>query len=451
MKRRHLIILSHGILALAGFFGARLLDASAKGGPDASGAGSASSGERSGVGSESRPTRPGAGNFNQPGPSKQSRFRAAWDALPDQQLTKPERLAAQRRMLLEWAKFDLAGAMEQALDIPWDDTIGNGANSSPMVSVFADAFAEDPAGTWDLIHSGRFGLGSSLLRSSWIQAVGKSDPLTLAGSLSAASWRDRDAILDTLENARNGSQELGKALVDTLSGLPEEVLSAEDLMRFVPELSLEEIHERMATIDDFSDREAKLLVLQLTQKQSAELRQREDPNEVVAIVRENMSMLPEDAQGEFIHQVLKNSLPPEKSMAGGRQTFALVDLLVEGEHWDLLDNSYSRRRVSKAEGIPAEERAAWALTLPPSREVFALFHQSVKDYVSKSPEEAWRWIGGISDPVWRDRAYGEFASRAINERKEYEASRRALDQISDQEYRTIQEDKRPDWAKAMDE
>jgi len=47
-----------------------------------------------------------------------------------------------------------------------------------VASVFAEAFLSDPDGSWELITSDEFGMGASMLRRAWYQAM-HGEPLTL--------------------------------------------------------------------------------------------------------------------------------------------------------------------------------------------------------------------------------------------------------------------------------
>ena len=445
MKLPKTALLSYTTAALIGFCLALVFgrgDGGAPGEPELAGA---EAGEmRRGASKLARGANPQNTRMNS---SQRSRFRAAWNALPDQKLSKRERLETQRRMLAEWAKIDLAGAMDAALTVPWDDS---SSLSGPVASVFADAFRANPEESWDLIQSGGFGLGSAFFRNVWINNVCQSNPLLVAEVMPEGSWRDRERMITQLQKLGASDPGVRAALVDALRAQPDDVVTAAHLQKLLPPPSLEEMQERAAGMDDFSGREGQLLILQLMKSRSEEIKEQRDPAELTALVSETMAILPHEAQGRFLYQIMGRSLASEDGETGGRQAMALVDLLVDGEHWDYLDDAFTKRRVSRAAAVPPDERAAWAVTLPELDEANTLFHQSVKDYVSKKPAEAWQWIEGLPQGRWRDHAYGEFSLRAINNRKDYEASRRALDQIVDLEYRSYMEQRRPDWAKEMD-
>lgn len=76
-------------------------------------------------------------------------FYAAWNALPDQKLSPKDRILAQRKILAEWAKVDLAAAMEMAISEGWDDSahglaLGDTYRQGPYASALKDAFLANP-------------------------------------------------------------------------------------------------------------------------------------------------------------------------------------------------------------------------------------------------------------------------------------------------------------------
>lgn len=446
MTERGDFMFGYGLTAVIGFCLALLFvgrDGSKGGGADQSGtsAGAATTGA--------------AGQFPAAGPHtsrmgtplERSRFRAAWNALPDQDLTKSERLDTQRRMLAEWARIDLAAAMDAALTVPWDNS---STMTGPVASLFSNVFQEDAERSWNLINSGRYGLGAAFYRNVWINNVSQSDPLLVVECMPEGSWRDRNRMIAQLHTFNAKDPQMLARIGDALRAQPDDIVTAAHLQKLVPQPSLEEIQEQAAKMEDFSSRDGQVLTSQLIKAQSERLKAQSDPAAVAAAVTEVMATLPHQGQGEFIYQVLSKSLAAEKSKTGGRQALAVVDLLVAGEHWDYLDDPYTQRKVSRAIGVPPVERAGWAVTLPDREETLTLFHQSVKEYVSQKPDEAWQWIEALPKGTWRDHAFGEFSLRATGKRKDYEGSRRAIDQIADPEYRAYIEQRRPDWAKEMD-
>ena len=104
-----------------------------------------------------------------------------------------------------------------------------------------------------------------------------------------------------------------------------------------------------------------------------------------------------------------------------------------------------------ARGMTPAERAAWVVTLPEREETSELFHRGIDTYIAKNMEESWDWMEAFPPGRWRDRAFSEYSQQAIQTHKDYKASRRALDQIADPNFRKEVENWRPGWAKEMDQ
>lgn len=396
-------------------------------------------------------TRAGKGGINH----SPAAFRAAWAALPDQKLKTKDRIAAQRKLLAEWAKVDLEGAMEAAISEGWNDSaagisLGNTYRQGPYASALKGAFLENPEQSWAIIQSDRLGLGRSMLRHAWLEAMAQK-PLVLASKLGEISWRERGEVISSLRYNRlhDVTQE---QLFQELSRYPEDVIETADLLQFIPTPSPEDARNALAGVTDFESRGGKLSLLSygkaLNQSfLSSESNFQENFAQVIGQIEE----LPHAAQGALLYGLYTDF--DEDSYRGGRseKTLALLDELIAGEHWDLVNRREVVRQFKYGTSdLSLEERAAWVTELPERRETFEIFYRGIEGYVGANMDLAWEWIQEFPADHWRDQALAVYSQEALNRHEDYEASQRALNAIQNPNVRRAAESWRPEWAKQRD-
>ncbi|MEK7951558.1 hypothetical protein [Luteolibacter soli] len=373
---------------------------------------------------------------------KGGEFARAWKALPTAKLTTGERIQTQRELLKQWAEVDLAAAIDAALAEAWDSDNGNYYDpTGPLLQSLAEALAKDPAYSWDMLHGRQFDLGTGMLRFVWIRAVGQKDPIFLASKMGELSWRDREKAINACRMNLQAGSETATKLFETLSRLPEDVVSAEDLLTFsdgvTSPLSPEEFQQTILSLAGQNDRMAKLRAIQWGQMLSSK-----DPSEINA----QLSAIPQALRWEVEWAAFTT---PDVTGAGkNTNTLALAGLLVQDGAWDKLE---SRTTVSQLQSLAsngaAKEVADFATTLPVRKETTELFHRSVDHYLRENMDTARDWMAGLPAGEWRDRAYAEYSQQALNAHNNPEASRWALDQIGNPTFKGEAESWRSQWEK----
>lgn len=369
-----------------------------------------------------------------------SEYARAWKAVCNGKYTTRERVRLQRDLLQPWAEVDLAAAIEAALGEAWDHDGGSDFDPcGPLLDVFSEALANHPQDGWDMIRGRQFGVGTGMLRRVWMEAVGLKDPLFLAGRLGELSWRDREQALAICHTAIQNRSDGVTAddLFKVLAGFPEDWLNAEQLMEFVPAQDgpAEEVAElkqeiiRLANDDDrLATLKAMLLGRRLAGKTPAEI-----AGEIEA--------MPEVVRAEVAWAALKDTDNTEHIPG-------LVDLLIADGAWAKVEQRETVQQLQKyARGGGAKEVAEWATTLPVRTETIELFHRSVEPYFSENLENSRAWLVKIPRGVWRDRAFAEFSQVALNVHHNSRASRWALEQIDDDDFKQEAEGWRSQWEK----
>lgn len=368
-----------------------------------------------------------------------SDYARAWKAVRDCKFTTRERISAQRDLLEKWAKVDLAAAIEAALGEAWDRDGGSDSDpSGPLLDVLSDALANNPQEGWEMIRGRQFGVGTGMLRREWIEAVGARDPMFLAKRLGDLSWRDRGHAAEICHAAVHGrSDAVTEAdLFKVMAVFPEEVVSAEQLLDFTTPhggaVDLTTIKEEIVRLGKEDDRLAKVKAMLLG---------RELVSKSPAEIAEEIDNLPKGVREEVVWAVLKDTGRME-NVPG------LVDLLIDGEAWAKVEQLETVRQLQKlARNGGAAEVAEWATTLPVREETIELFHRSVETYLAEDLERSRAWLAKIPPGVWRDRAHAEYSQVALHGYNNSRASRWALDQITDVDFKIEAEDWRAQWEK----
>jgi hypothetical protein len=389
---------------------------------------------------------PGLGSASTSGgfrPSKEwhgSEFARAWKAVRAGKFTTPERLKAQRELLKRWAEVDLTAAIEAAMGEAWDDDHGEvfGGGTGPLLDVFWEAFAKNPQEGWDMIRGRQFGVATGILRGIWMSAVGAKDPLFLATHVGELSWRDRQDALYACQNgiSRTPGGVTGADVFKVLAGLPEDVVTTEQLLEFAsPHTVITDpasLKEEILRLGSGDGRLAKVKAMLLGRALAAK-----SPGEIAGEIQD----LPKELGQEVLWAAFK----------GGRNAegvLGVMDLLIREDAWakvEQRDTVQQLQRLSRNGGAAAV--ADWATTLPVRKETSELFYRSVETYLRENMDTSRTWIAGIPTPGWRDRAYAEYSQQALNAHNDAAASRWALDQIGDSAFKGEAESWRSQWEK----
>lgn len=386
---------------------------------------------------------PGGGGASKSGgfrPSKEwhgSEFARAWKAVRGGKFTTPERLKAQRELLKRWAEVDLTAAIEAALGEAWDDDHGEvfGGGSGPLLNVFSEAFAKNPQEGWDMIRGRQFGVATGILRGIWMTAVGAKDPLFLASHVGELSWRDRQ---DALYACQNGISRIpggvtGADVFKVLAGLPEDVVTTEQLLEFAaPQRAADpaSLKEEILRLGSGDGRLAKVKAMLLGMALAAK-----SPGEIAGEIRD----LPKELGQEVLWAAFKRGHNAEGVLG-------VMDLLIKEDAWAKVEQRDTVRQLQRLSRDGAAAAVAdWATTLPVRKETSELFYRSVDTYLRENMDTSRTWIAGISNPGWRDRAYAEYSQQALNAHHDPAASRWALDQIGDSTFKGQAESWRSQW------
>lgn len=370
-----------------------------------------------------------------------SNLETFWNFLPDEKLSTKDRIEAQRRILKEWGRVDLEGAIKAMLaESWWSGTRTGGFNAQfagPLASAFAEAFQSDPAGSWDQITSGEFGIGASMLRRAWYDAM-RGEPLIIAGKLSEVPEGELAGVVGILGGADLSDAKVREGVIGMLKEMPEAKVSTREIMKFLPKVSSAEAEKNFEAMTDFSTRDGEIALFQYSQarfigEKFEGLRSHDEGN--VTEYRNVLEDLPQEVGGRFLYGLLAGSFSHQTAMGTKLRTLDLLNLMAEGGHWEQVKRAQNLVVVRQGFGLSAEERASWAATLPEREETVEVFEESIRPYISKNEGKALGWIEKTLEGTWRDRALLAYSTQMLGLNRRLHDSREAIEKIEDAEIR----------------
>jgi hypothetical protein len=439
MIASHQKILSHVVCVVAGVCVAATLRSAmiARSGDDADGeasqgrsirgAGEAGSGEGQTRGKSAKPGE------RVEAPLRSKDFREAWKAIARRDLTAKERMIMQKKLLQEWAKVDLEGAMSAALEGNWDYDEG-GVNS--MVPAFRDAFIKNPMEAWEVIQSGRLGLGSPLFRWQWVNAVSAENPLLVLSCFGDFSANLQKSALGPILDRHSKDPAVRDAILKLLRERPADeqtkVLAMEFYKQVVPDDAPGEL---VAIFNAAGTEQEKIIALQAL---AASLRGQD-----IETIKAHFGSIPVENRGDIVRQLLASS--------GKENTTELLNLAIASGDWSIFRDPM----VAGVEGLVAEHArrrnpiaiAEWGLGLPDRPETQEVYRRAITGYIDRYPEEARGWIMSMPQGDWRrERALMEYSQNALWYKKNQEGADWAINQISDPKIKGTAMSWRVEWA-----
>lgn len=365
---------------------------------------------------------------------RSSEYQKAWDAIADQSLPAQQRYIAQMEILRQWAEVDLEGALIAAFDTSWDGT--NGMGIQGLLQAFDKAFAKRPTESWDIITSGRFGLGAALAKARWARTVVKENPLLVANHLKQIPYQTRVSIFPQVLSAIKEDPSKIGAFYDKLTELPQDRAYRDMILQTVKELgargSLDEIRGKF--LESTSDAQRTILVHEYGKSLA---------DSPLPAIQGELSKLPEADRGRMLRSVIMHA------ETGGEQTPQLLGMILEaGEYKEVLYRVHDHIRAYASTPEKQASLAAWAVTLPQSADAPAVINRSVSAYINSDPQAARSWLESVPSSQWgRNTALAEYSQQMLMNHNNPEDSAWALSQITDPKIQQEATNWRAGWEK----
>lgn len=430
MKHRiatHAIAIATGVVLAASFTSRRPASSPASATEDSNASKSA----------PSRDSRPGrAPIVRKP---RAEEFKAAWDAIPSKSLPMTERIGLQRDLLEKWAEVDLQGALDAAMAEAWDNDFNPGfemigTSGHSLMDAFRKPFIDRPLDSWALINGGRYGVGSAILRSQWVTSVSTSDGPMVISMLGEMPDGLREFAVERAMDSSATNPGMQAAVLAKLLEYP----AGEDTERWLKKAStsLRSDGDPVALREQWSSLSSGPQRTLAMMKWGASLKQADD-----AALREEWTHVPEAERPAAVAALFAPAAFDSRSL------LTLLDLAKDAGQWTLLSKEgHDALLFLNGTGTDSVKLATWATTLPARPETVELFHRSVDRYISEDMPRAREWLEQMQPGDWhRERGLAEYSQQALRSHNDPEASRWALDQISDPALKEKAEGWRRDW------
>ncbi len=302
-----------------------------------------------------------------------------------------------------------------------------------MIGAFSKAFADRPLESWALITGGKYGVGAQILRRQWVTSVAAKDGALVVSMLREmpASLREF-AVNHAMDEAKVHPERVNAILANLLANPPGAEtdawlkLAAANLPDGGDPVAL---REQWSALPAGSSRTLALMTW------GASLRRADE-----ATLLKEWENIPEAERSEAVTAMLS-----PMSIESGSLTTA-IDLAMEAGEWALLAEKAPERLRWHANNTDPVKLAEWAMDLPEREETVELFHRAVDRYIGDDLPRARGWLEEMEPGDWhRERGLAEYSQQALRRHQDPEASRWALDQITDPALKQTAEGWRQDW------
>lgn len=361
-------------------------------------------------------------------------FKGAWDAIASLDLTIKERLEMQIGVLRQWSMVDMEGAMRAALDNAWDGGTAKGG-VGPLMVAFDEAFKVRPLVAWDLLQSGKLGLGTELFRQQWITSAAETEPVFVFSVASEIPVALRMFAIQTAMRSAAKSPELKEEMIRKLAELPETPWSDNYIaiaFNSLPanEGNAAEVRGRLAAA---TNERAKTILL----------------HEYTSTMRDASASILSSEWEKLTPEMQKRAAVSFSNGAQGtKNTPQVLDMLMKTDQWERLRTTAEKlTEYGKTTTKPAE-LADWAMTLPQRPETADMFRRSIEPFIIRNNGEAREWIGSLPAGDWRgERALYTYTQNALYARNDEGLYQWAVDRISDPDLKASAANAYLDWAR----
>jgi len=365
-------------------------------------------------------------------------FRRAWGTLASKEHSLGDRRGLQLELLVRWAEVDLEGALQAAMAEAWDNDYNPGFSvlgtaGHPLIGAFAKAFAERPLDAWELINSGKFGVGAHILREQWVTRVAAKDGVLLISMLAEVPPSMREfAINRAMEEAKTRPEVL-QAILAKLLALPPGAET--DHWLKLAATNLPDGGDPVALREQWLNSQGGSPSTLALMSWGASLRRAD-----AATLLKEWENIPEARRGEAAKAMLSPMDYESKALT------TAIDLAMQAGEWDFLAAKAPEQLRWHATHTDPVKLAEWAMDLPERAETVELFHRSVDRYIGEDLPRAKGWLEEMEPGDWRrERGLAEYSQQALRRHQDPEASRWALDQITDPALKQAAEGWRRDW------
>ena len=361
-------------------------------------------------------------------------FAGAWKGIASRDLTVSQRLEMQIKILNQWAKVDLEAAMHAALDNAWDGGTEKGG-VGPLMVAFGDAFREDPLKAWDLMQSGKLGLGAALFERQWIESAAEKEPAFLFSVAQKISSASRKHAIEQAMRSAAKSPEMKDAMIRKLIEMPD-FPAADNYIAIAfnalpaNEGNAAEVRGRLAAA---TNERAKSVLL----------------HEYTSTLRDASAAVIARAWSQLDPEMQKRAAVAFfNGQQGTRNAPAVLDMLIKNEQWDVLRGSAAKLSEYGKSTTDPRGLAEWAMSLPQRGETASMFFRAMEPFVVRNNAEAKEWISSLPSGDWKtELALRTYANNALYARNDEELFAWTVERMANEGQREGMKRQYDDWLK----
>jgi len=357
--------------------------------------------------------------------------KAAWDAIGKRNLTKDERLNFQQQVLAMWAEVDPEAALKAALASPWDGQ----RSQEQLLSAFHGYFSKQPVESWDLIKSGKLGLGATMAMVQWAHSVAREHPSLVMGYFKEFPDTQKTGLLQNIAMYVRNDPEKREEFLSKLA----EQAESKQFNAWAKMLA-----ERFAGLESTETLREKFLGADSPQKTTLYLHMfgysLKDAD--MSVIRDEWAKMPEEMKGRAARAFTLHSDPD-----GTKNTPGLFDMLVKANDWEFM--SGEKWRLGRYATTPErkEELAKWGFDLPRVKGSAEILLRAVEPFIKADLDKAGDWIDTLPNGWHKDHVLAELSQQAIWTKGHTGLSDWALAGIGDPKLKADATKWRGDWAR----
>jgi len=364
-------------------------------------------------------------------------FRKAWDAVAARKLSSRDRKVLQKQILGKWAQVDLEGALDAAMKEAWDggnvSVAGRYYFSDSLLTAFSQAFSDRPLDAWALIQSGKYGVGSQLLRSQWLASVSQTNGLLVVSMLGELPGSlQKQAVEAAMKGVKiNPEREAILAKIIAQAGESHDDWIQAAFKNLPDGGDPSALRERWAALPEGSARKVAMM------EWGVSLRTMDGDK-----LTTELGNLPADAKAEATQVMLSQLTGKSPGL------LSALDFAMATDQWGSLAESSAPQLASFGEQNHMDplKLAEWGCNLPERPDTVEIYHKAVGRYIRDDLPRAKEWLEAMPEGSWqRENGLAEFSQQALWRKNDPASSQWALDSISDPAVRAAAAKWRHDW------
>lgn len=364
-------------------------------------------------------------------------FAGAWREIASRDLTVSQRLEMQIKILNQWAKVDLEAAMHAALDNAWDGGTDKGG-VGPLMVAFGDAFRERPLEAWDLLQSGKLGLGAVWFERQWVESAAEKEPAFLFSVAPKISAATRQHAIEQAMRSAAKDPEMMEAMIRKLIELPDNPSANNYIGIAFNALPAKEgnaeVRGRLAAA---TNERAKTVLL----------------HEYTSTLRDASASVISSEWGQLSPEMQKRAAVAFfNGKQGTSNAPAVLDMLIKNEQWYVLRGSAAKLSEYGKSTTDPRGLAEWAMSLPERGETASMFFRAMEPFVIRNNPEAKEWIGSLPPGDWKtELALQTYANNALYARNDEELFAWTVERMSSETQREGMKRQHDAWLKKRGE